>query len=273
MKIKAPFHPCMNNDVHEKVARIHLPVAPECNIQCRFCNRKVSAHDTETKCPGLSTRILSPEDALQKTLEFISKYGEHSIIGIAGPGDPLANPQTFETLELIRTKLPNISLCLCTNGLLLPDKIEALKKLSMHHLSLTINGVDPEIVEQITPWIIHDNIKVRGLEGAKILIHNQLEGIRTASDSGMFIKVNTVVVPGINESHVSDIASMVKAAGANLYNPVPLIPGGSLNNHKRPECEDMTRIRKSCENTLPIFYKCKQCRADAEGIPGQEACA
>ncbi len=272
MITKAHFHPCMNNDVHDKIARIHLPVAPECNILCRFCNRKVSPNDTETKCPGLSGRILSPTDALQKALDFISKYGEESIIGIAGPGDPLANPQTFETLKLIRAELPDISLCLCTNGLLLPDKIEALKKLSLHHLSLTVNGIQPDIVKQITPWVIYEDIKIRGSEGAERLINNQINGIRAASNAGMFIKVNTVVVPRINGNHISAIAAAVKTAGADLYNPVPLIPGGSLNEHKGPDGADMARIRKTCENKLPIFYKCKQCRADAEGIPGQEAC-
>ena len=273
MKKNAPFHPCMNNDVHDKIARLHLPVAPECNIQCRFCSRKITPHDTETKCPGLSTRILSPADALQKVLEFISEYGKQSIIGIAGPGDPLANPETFETLDLIRAKLPDTSLCLCTNGLLLPDKIETLKKLNMHHLSLTVNGIQPDIVEQITPWVIYDNIKICGKEGAQILIDNQLEGIKTASDAGMFIKVNTVVIPRINGNHVTEIASKVKSAGADLFNPVPLIPGSSLKNKNTPSCKDMAIIQESCKKKLPIFYKCKQCRADAEGIPGRKACA
>jgi nitrogen fixation protein NifB len=273
MKMKAPFHPCMNNNAHDKVARIHLPVAPECNIQCRFCSRKITPHDTKTKCPGRATRILTPAEALEKARTFRKKWGPDSIIGIAGPGDPLANPETFETLDLIRNNFPNAPICLCTNGLLLPDSIKALQKLNMHHISLTVNGVLPEIIQQITPWILHNTIKVRGLEGATILIQHQLEGIRAAADAGMFIKVNTVVVSRINGQHVTEIADTVKEAGANLFNPVPLIPGGSLNKHNRPACEDMTRIRKSCEKTLPIFYKCKQCRADANGIPGQEACA
>ena len=99
MKMKAPFHPCMNNDAHDKVARIHLPIAPECNIQCRFCSRKITPHDTKTKCPGRATRILTPAQALEKARAFRKKWGPDSIIGIAGPGDPLANPETFETLE------------------------------------------------------------------------------------------------------------------------------------------------------------------------------
>jgi len=34
-------HPCFNEKAHFSTARIHLPVAPKCNIQCNFCNRKI----------------------------------------------------------------------------------------------------------------------------------------------------------------------------------------------------------------------------------------
>ena len=33
-------HPCFNPDVKGKFGRVHLPVAPKCNIQCGYCNRK-----------------------------------------------------------------------------------------------------------------------------------------------------------------------------------------------------------------------------------------
>jgi len=203
----------------------------------------------------------------------MQQWGQEAIIGIAGPGDPLANPETFETLALILSEFPGANICLCTNGLLLPDRLELLQGLGLRHLSLTVNGVDPRIVQHITPWIEYNGQRIRGEEGAAILIDHQLSGIRAASGAGMFVKVNTVVVPRINAEHVAEIAGTVQAAGAHLFNPVPLIPGGGLSDHPQPGCDDMHRIRKLCENTLPVFEKCKQCRADAEGIPGMEACA
>ena len=222
----APFHPCMNHDAHGRVARIHLPVAPRCNIQCRFCSRKVTPHDTSTHCPGRTTRILTPAEALKKAQNFMEQWGQGAIIGIAGPGDPLANPETFETLALILSEFPGANICLCTNGLLLPDRLALLQGLSLRHLSLTVNGVDPRIVQHITPWIEYNGQRIRGEEGAAILIDHQLSGIRAASGAGMFVKVNTVVVPRINAEHVAEIAAAVQAAGAHLFNPVPLIPGG-----------------------------------------------
>jgi nitrogen fixation protein NifB len=263
----------MNHDANNTVARLHLPVAPRCNIHCRFCSRKITPHDTATHCPGRAERLLTPVQALDKARAFREQWGQGAIIGIAGPGDPLANPETFETLALIRDNLSGASICLCTNGLLLPDTLAHLCELGMQHLSLTVNGVCPGIVEQITPWIEYRGRRIRGAAGAALLIEHQMSGIRAASQAGMFVKVNTVVVPRINDSHVAETAAAVQAAGADLFNPVPLIPGGSLGSHPRPGCEDMSRIREECRGSLPVFELCKQCRADAEGIPGREACA
>ena len=39
-KIDFSNHPCFSKDAHKKYGRIHLPVAPRCNMQCNFCNRK-----------------------------------------------------------------------------------------------------------------------------------------------------------------------------------------------------------------------------------------
>ena len=223
--------------------------------------------------PGTDHPNPHPCRGTGKGSNLFGTWGLDAIIGIAGPGDPLANPETFETLALILSNVSRRIICLCTNGLLLPDRLELLQGLGLQHLSLTVNGVHPHIVQHITPWIEYNGQRIRGEQGAAILIDHQLSGIRAASKAGMFVKVNTVVVPRVNDDHVAEIAAVVKAAGANLFNPVPLIPGGSLGNHPQPACDDMNRIRKLCENTLPVFEKCKQCRADAEGIPGMEACA
>ncbi len=33
-------HPCYNKAASANWGRLHLPVAPNCNIQCNYCNRK-----------------------------------------------------------------------------------------------------------------------------------------------------------------------------------------------------------------------------------------
>jgi nitrogen fixation protein NifB len=37
---KVQNHPCYSEDAHHYFARMHVAVAPACNIQCHYCNRK-----------------------------------------------------------------------------------------------------------------------------------------------------------------------------------------------------------------------------------------
>jgi molybdate transport system substrate-binding protein len=260
----------MHEDAHEQVARLHLPVAPRCNIHCCFCERKISPFENHLNRPGITAGILSPEQALIKAGKFLDQWGPESIVGVAGPGEPLANPETLETLELIRTQYPEARLCLCTNGLNLCDSLETINKLKIKYLTVTINGVQPEVVAKIQPWIKKDDKIIIGKEGAKLLIENQLAGIKAAVKSGIFVKVNTVVIPDINGSHVETVARTARKLGAVLLNLMPLIPGGEFNNMERPSHSFMKDLQKKCEPIIPVFKKCRQCRADAEGIPGKE---
>ena len=77
-------HPCFNEKMHDKVGRIHVPIAPKCNIQCNFCNRKID------KCehrPGVSKGIMTPEQAADRVDEALKEFGGNlRVVGIAGPG-------------------------------------------------------------------------------------------------------------------------------------------------------------------------------------------
>ena len=55
-------HPCFNGDARGIFGRVHLPVAPACNVQCNFCDRK---HDCPNESrPGVTSVVLSPGQAL-----------------------------------------------------------------------------------------------------------------------------------------------------------------------------------------------------------------
>jgi nitrogen fixation protein NifB len=142
--------------------------------------------------------------------------------------------------------------------------------LRVQHLSVTINGFDPSIVAQIQPTVTKGDHVYFGPLAAEILVRNQEEGLQAAVESGMFVKVNCVVVPEINGAHVLDTAQKVRELGAGVFNPIPLIPRGRFRNMNKPDERYMERLRSLCSSILPVFGQCKQCRADAEGIPGKE---
>jgi len=55
-------HPCFNAKVKGQFGRVHLPVAPKCNIKCNYCNRKYDCVNESR--PGVTSNILSPRQAL-----------------------------------------------------------------------------------------------------------------------------------------------------------------------------------------------------------------
>jgi len=270
MKNKIQGHPCFGGN-HHKNGRMHLAVAPKCNIKCGYCSRK---HDCANESrPGVTSRIMTPQEAIEKVREVMASPVVGPIIkviGIAGPGDPLANEETFETFQMVKNEFPDLMLCLSTNGLLLPESIDRLHEMGLHSLTVTINAIDPEVGAQIYSNIVYHGKHYTGVEGAKILIDNQLEGVKRAGELGMTIKINTVLTPGINDSQIPLIAAKIKKLGAFVMNIMPIIPQSDLAHITRPSEEYLAEIRKANEGIIGQFAHCKQCRADAIGLIGQD---
>jgi nitrogen fixation protein NifB len=192
------------------------------------------------------------------------------VVGIAGPGDPLANEETFETFRLIGREFPQLIKCLSTNGLLLPDSIGQLQELELGSLTVTLNSLDPVVAARIYSHISYHGKKYSGKDGAALLIANQLEGIERAVDFGMTVKVNTVLIPGVNEEQVSAIAQKVKELGVFVMNVMPLIPQADFSHLDPPSPDKLESVRSANEHIIGQFRHCRQCRADAIGLIGQD---
>ncbi|KKG13238.1 radical SAM protein, partial [Methanosarcina sp. 2.H.T.1A.15] len=208
---KIAEHPCYDKKAQHKYGRIHLAVAPKCNIQCNFCVREFDCVNESR--PGVTSKVLTPEEALEKTKQILAEYPFIKVVAIAGPGDPLANDATFETFELIRKEFPEVTLCMSTNGLLLPEKLQDMLRVGVSTLTVTVNAIDPEIQAKIVDHIVYHGEVYRGVEAAEIQIKNQLQGIKAAVDAGIVVKVNTVLTPGINDKHVVEIARKLNELG------------------------------------------------------------
>ena len=220
---------------------------------------------------------LTPEQAAKKVLAVASTIPQMTVLGIAGPGDPLANPQkTFKTFELISQSAPDIKLCVSTNGLALPDHIETLKRYNVDHVTITINMIDPEIGAQIYPWIYYNKRRHHGVEASKILTERQLLGLEMLTANGIMCKVNSVMIPGINDQHLVEVNKAVKSRGAFLHNIMPLISSPEhgtvfgLNGQRGPTAQELKSLQDSCEGEMNMMRHCRQCRADAVGLLGED---
>lgn len=263
----AKLHPCLGGEAHTNYGRIHLPVSPVCNIQCKFCKRDCNTNENR---PGVATGILDPWDAVETIRKALKLCPQITVVGIAGPGDTLATHHAIDTFRLVNEAYPSLVKCLSTNGLLLYRYVDELFEVGVRTVTVTVNGVHPIIQSQINGSIFLDGIVYRGEEAARKLIAAQLNGILEASKRGMVVKVNSVLVPGINDGHIGEIAKTVKGAGASLYNIIPLIPQHELAHIKAPDCRALDEARTEAEKYIEVFRHCKHCRADACGIPGKE---
>ncbi len=260
-------HPCLGGEAHFKYGRIHLPVSPVCNIQCKFCKRGFNKSEVR---PGVSSLILTPEEAVETVKKALVLCPEIRVVGIAGPGDTLATDHAIETFKLVKKEFPDLINCLSTNGLRLEEKAEKLVEAGVQTITVTVNAIDPEIQKNICSYVIDENgNKLEGVEGARKLIDAQLRGIKKISELGVIVKINSVLIPGINDKHIKEIARVTKELGSSILNIIPLIPQNELAHLEAPTCEMLERCRGEAGEYLDVFRHCKHCRADACGVPGK----
>ncbi len=267
--IRYPFnhHPCFATNRISLWHRIHLPVASSCNVKCAFCSHSVRS-SCHTSKPGVSSQIMTVESAVERTCVEIEKNPELRLVAISGPGEPLANPETFETLERIRKEHQEIALCLSTNGLLLEDYIDWLREVNVETISVSMSTANISTAAKIYEWARFEDLVLRGEVMGSRLIAAQLRGISKASDAGIHVKVNSILIPEINMQDIIPLVRVISKMGAILHNVVPLVPNDKFISYRAPSTQELQEIRKQASVHLNQFTHCKQCRSDVVGIPG-----
>lgn len=268
---KTKKHPCYSADAHNKYARIHLPVAPNCNVQCNYCNRKFDCVNESR--PGVTSEVLTPDLAKEKFFWVKREIDQLTVVGIAGPGDALANWEyTKATIEKIKETNADVTFCLSTNGLMLPEYASEIIALGVHHVTVTVNALDPEIGAKIYKFVSYKGKIYEGSAAAELLLRNQLAGIEYLAQRGVLVKVNIVMIKGINDHHIPEVVKKVKELGAFITNIMPLIPapGSAFEEFPQTSMKDINDLRNTCQLDIQQMRHCKQCRADAIGLLGED---
>ncbi|MBI5519981.1 MAG: radical SAM protein [Desulfovibrio sp.] len=268
---KSVKHPCFNKGASGSCGRVHLPVAPKCNIQCNYCNRKYDCVNESR--PGVTSAVLKPFQALEYTKQVLDKEPRITVIGIAGPGDPMANPaETLETMRLIREAYPHMLFCLSSNGLAMPEYVDDLASLGVTHATVTMSTVDPAIGAKIYSWVRDGNVVYRGQAAAELLLSRQLEAIAALKARGLAVKVNTIMIPGVNtgddNAPLKAVAEKARELGADLMNLMPMHPtaGTPFADIAEPDKDAVHALRAQVDHLVPQMTHCRRCRADAVGL-------
>lgn len=270
MTLDIARHPCFNDAARHRYARVHLPVAPLCNVQCHFCNRDYDCANESR--PGVTSAVLSPAQAITYLDNVIVRRPDMAVVGIAGPGDPFANAaETLETLTLVRRKYPEMLLCVASNGLAVAPHVARLAELAVSHVTITCNAIDPDVIGQIYAWVRDGRKVYRGREAGELLLARQMETVRALKAARVAVKINSIIVPGVNEDAVPRVAKAMAECGADIFNCVPLYPvaGTRFEEITPPPKAVVEGIRLRAGDYLPIMRHCTRCRADAVGLLGE----
>ena len=261
-------HPCYTGGCNQNIVRIHLPVADVCNLGCGFCERSIENKDGIKS----SSNAVSPQTALSWLKKLIEEDDEDiKVVGIAGPGEPLFSENTFKTLKLVKKEYPEISTCLCTNGVNLDETVDKITNL-LDYLTVTINAYTPETAKKIYKFVVFEKEYEYHLDSFQKMLDKKWKGIEKAINSNSFnaIKVNTIFIPEVNDEEIELIAKKAGELGVDELNIKTLIPKAYFKDHKKFKRENLEKVRQKASKYIKVFKECKNCSYDAVGVPGND---
>ncbi len=174
-----------------EITYLRVSVTDKCNLKCFYCrpdNSEFVPHD----------EILRYEE-ITKVVKAMTKYGLRKV-RITG-GEPLVRPNLDELIRMIR-EIPEIhDISLTTNAITLAKHAESLRKAGLDRLNISIDSLKPDLFYQITKGRLED----------------VLEGIKVSKELGFDpIKVNAVIVKGLNENEALDFVEFGKEYGVEV---------------------------------------------------------
>ncbi len=176
-----------------KLTYLRISVTDRCNMRCDYCRPSADAYKAESH-----TNILDYEE-IERIASVAAELGITKI-RITG-GEPLVR----RDLPALIGKLSAISgitdLALSTNATLLGKYAKVLSDAGLHRINVSIDSLNA--------------LRFRKLTGGELA--PVLAGIQAAQDAGLTpIKLNTVLMRGINDDEVSDLIDFASDIGATI---------------------------------------------------------
>lgn len=164
---------------------MRLSITDRCNLRCRYC-----MPDGIKKVP--MTAIMTYEEMI-RLCRAASEIGI-TRIKITG-GEPLVRLGCPDLIREIK-KISGIEqVTMTTNGILMGKMAGELRSSGLDVVNISLDTLDPAKFKEITGFDMLPDV---------------LEGIRAAVDSGMRVKVNSVLEKGVNDDEILDLVSLAR---------------------------------------------------------------
>lgn len=181
----------MKDGFGREISYVRISLTDRCNLRCRYC---MPEEGVSAKC---HSDIMSFEN-LEKVADSFIELGVEKI-RVTG-GEPLVRKGAINFIEALGKK--NLKkLSITTNGSLLKVYARDLKNAGVDTVNISLDTLDGEKYSRLTR--IGD-------------INAVFEGIEEARRAGLNIKLNAVLIKGINDGEIGDILAFAKRYGAEM---------------------------------------------------------
>jgi cyclic pyranopterin phosphate synthase len=168
-----------------KIDYLRISITDHCNLKCHYCTPFSGRSHLER------SEILTYEEMLN-VARAAAAIGITKI-RVTG-GEPLVRKGVVEFCRMLSEIDGLKSLALTTNGVYLEEMAEPLFKAGVRRINISLDTLRPERFEKITGFNRLPRV---------------MAGIRSAEQIGMNpIKINTVVMRGINDDEIEDLARL-----------------------------------------------------------------
>ena len=174
-----------------EITYLRVSVTDKCNLKCFYCRPEGFEFFEKEK-------LLSFEE-ITRFVKALTKYGLKRV-RLTG-GEPLLRKDLHLLIRMLRD-IPQIEdISLTTNGITLAKYAKQLKENGLNRVNVSIDSLKPELFYEMTKGNLHD----------------VLEGIKEAKRVGLEpIKVNAVVIRGVNEDEALDFVEFAKEYGVEV---------------------------------------------------------
>ncbi|MBR8829856.1 MAG: GTP 3',8-cyclase [Chroococcopsis gigantea SAG 12.99] len=173
-----------------KIDYLRISLIDRCNFRCLYC-----MPEGEELSYILKQNILTNHELIN-LLQFVFIPLGFTKFRLTG-GEPLLRPGVIDLVRAIASLPETQDLAITTNGYHLPEMAQPLYDAGLRRLNISLDSLDGEKFDRI--------IGNRGRSNWA----RTWQGIQTAYEVGFNpLKLNVVVIPGINDSEVEDLASL-----------------------------------------------------------------
>ncbi|MGK7917042.1 MAG: GTP 3',8-cyclase MoaA [Prochloraceae cyanobacterium] len=173
-----------------QVDYLRISLIDRCNFQCQYCMPEGSELNYI-----LVPELLTFDELLILLKEVFIPVG-FSKFRLTG-GEPLLRPGVVDLVREIASMPETEDLAISTNAFLLADMAQDLYDAGLRRINISLDSLHPETFDKI--------IGNRG----RTRWQQTWEGIQAAYRVGFApLKLNVVVIPGINEGEVLDLAAL-----------------------------------------------------------------